>query len=123
MQKGTSTTLSPFVGILKPTGTPNDRALFVNMEGFFLLEGHAKEEGGRPKASAKQADHEHDQDKLPPTERNRKDAKDEEAGAPITTTQRGTRPTMTTNMTMPTSITQAAAGESARSNRHPGQDR
>ncbi|QGJ68382.1 ABC-type antimicrobial peptide transport system, permease component [Planctomycetales bacterium 10988] len=30
------------VGILKPTGTPNDRALFVNMEGFFLLEGHAK---------------------------------------------------------------------------------
>ncbi len=30
------------VGILAPTGTPNDRALFVNMEGFFLLEGHAK---------------------------------------------------------------------------------
>lgn len=30
------------VGILKPTGTPNDRAVFVNMEGFFLLEGHAK---------------------------------------------------------------------------------
>ena len=29
------------VGILAPTGTPNDRALFVNMEGFFLLEGHA----------------------------------------------------------------------------------
>jgi len=29
------------VGILKPTGTSNDRALFVNMEGFFLLEGHA----------------------------------------------------------------------------------
>src|SRR6185437_11993494 len=30
------------VGILKPTGTPNDRALFVNMEGFYLLRGHAK---------------------------------------------------------------------------------
>jgi putative ABC transport system permease protein len=31
------------VGILAPTGTPNDRALFVNMEGFYLLEGHASE--------------------------------------------------------------------------------
>lgn len=30
------------VGILKPTGTPNDRAVFVNMEGFYLLKGHAK---------------------------------------------------------------------------------
>lgn len=30
------------VGILAPTGTPNDRAAFVNMEGFFLLKGHAK---------------------------------------------------------------------------------
>lgn len=30
------------VGILKPSGTPNDRALFVNMEGFYLLKGHAK---------------------------------------------------------------------------------
>jgi putative ABC transport system permease protein len=29
-------------GVLAPTGTPNDRALFVNMEGFFLLDGHAK---------------------------------------------------------------------------------
>ncbi len=29
------------VGVLAPTGTANDRALFVNMEGFFLLEGHA----------------------------------------------------------------------------------
>ncbi len=29
------------VGILKPTGTANDRALFVNVEGFYLLEGHA----------------------------------------------------------------------------------
>lgn len=30
------------VGILAPSGTPNDRATFVNMEGFFLMEGHAK---------------------------------------------------------------------------------
>lgn len=30
------------VGVLRRTGTPNDRALFVNMEGFYLLEGHAK---------------------------------------------------------------------------------
>ncbi len=30
------------VGILAPTGTPNDRAVLVNLEGFYLLEGHAK---------------------------------------------------------------------------------
>jgi putative ABC transport system permease protein len=29
------------VGILEPTGTANDRAMFINMEGFYLLEGHA----------------------------------------------------------------------------------
>lgn len=29
------------VGVLAPTGTSNDRALFANMEGFFLLDGHA----------------------------------------------------------------------------------
>lgn len=28
------------VGILEATGTPNDRAAFCNIEGFFLLEGH-----------------------------------------------------------------------------------
>lgn len=35
---------APFtvVGILKPTGTPNDRAIFINIEGFYLLDGHAK---------------------------------------------------------------------------------
>ncbi|MBI2824110.1 MAG: ABC transporter permease [Planctomycetia bacterium] len=35
------------VGVLKPTGTANDRALFINMEGFYLLDKHAKpvEEG------------------------------------------------------------------------------
>lgn len=30
------------VGILRPTGTPHDRAVFVNMEGFYLMEDHAK---------------------------------------------------------------------------------
>ena len=29
-------------GVLNPTGTPNDRAAFVNLEGFYLMEGHAK---------------------------------------------------------------------------------
>jgi len=32
------------VGILKPSGTPNDRVLFINIEGFYLLENHAKSE-------------------------------------------------------------------------------
>ncbi len=37
-------TESPFtvVGILAPSGTPNDRAVFINMEGFYLMSGHAK---------------------------------------------------------------------------------
>ncbi len=30
------------VGILEPTGTPNDRAAFINIEGFYLLENHAR---------------------------------------------------------------------------------
>ena len=29
------------VGVLEPTGTANDRAVFVNIEGFYLLEGHS----------------------------------------------------------------------------------
>jgi putative ABC transport system permease protein len=33
------------VGILKPSGTPIDRAAFVNIEGFYLLDGHAKPVG------------------------------------------------------------------------------
>ncbi|WP_425617578.1 ABC transporter permease [Anatilimnocola sp. NA78] len=38
------------VGILANSGTPNDRAVFVNMEGFFLMEDHAKpvEQGAPP---------------------------------------------------------------------------
>ena len=30
------------VGILNGSGTPNDRAVFLNLEGFFLMEDHAK---------------------------------------------------------------------------------
>jgi len=30
------------VGIMKPSGSPNDRCLFLSMEGFFLMEGHEK---------------------------------------------------------------------------------
>ena len=30
------------VGIMKPSGSPSDRCLFLNMEGFFLMEGHEK---------------------------------------------------------------------------------
>ena len=30
------------VGILKASGTPNDRGVFVNIEGFYLMDGHAK---------------------------------------------------------------------------------
>ncbi len=30
------------VGILDATGTPNDRAAFINLEGFYKLEGHAR---------------------------------------------------------------------------------
>ncbi|MFK8114457.1 MAG: ABC transporter permease [Rubripirellula sp.] len=30
------------VGVMEPTGTPNDRAAFVNLEGFYLMDGHAK---------------------------------------------------------------------------------
>ena len=30
------------VGVLAPTGTPHDRAVFINLEGFFLMEDHVK---------------------------------------------------------------------------------
>ena len=42
------------VGILRPTGTPNDRAVFVNMEGFYLMDDHAKplEKGDEEEAAA-----------------------------------------------------------------------
>jgi putative ABC transport system permease protein len=52
----TGHTHDPFTvaGVLAPTGTPNDRALFVNMEGFYLLANHAK-----PVPHEPEHDHEH----------------------------------------------------------------
>ncbi len=50
------------VGVLAPTGTANDRALFANLEGFFLLEGHSllSEEGLESDSStADEAHHQH----------------------------------------------------------------
>lgn len=48
------------VGVLAPSGTPNDRAMFVNIEGFYLLEGHAKAgaESGERSAESRN-DHAH----------------------------------------------------------------
>ena len=41
------------VGILKTSGTPNDRAVFVNMEGFYLMEDHARPlDEGKPDEDA-----------------------------------------------------------------------
>ncbi|MFT5300365.1 MAG: putative ABC transport system permease protein [Mariniblastus sp.] len=34
--------LYTIVGVVARTGTPNDRAVFLNMEGFYLMEDHAK---------------------------------------------------------------------------------
>jgi putative ABC transport system permease protein len=50
------------VGVLEPTGTPNDRALFVNMEGFYRIH-DAEEHGDHGHVHAdhghEDADHEH----------------------------------------------------------------
>jgi putative ABC transport system permease protein len=42
------------VGVLKPTGTANDRAVFINIEGFYLLEGHASHDEEEKTAAATQ---------------------------------------------------------------------
>ncbi len=42
-------------GVLDPTGTPNDRAVFVNMEGFYLIPEHRTDlEGPNAKEAAKE---------------------------------------------------------------------
>ena len=50
------------VGILKPTGTPNDRGVFVNIEGFYLMQGHAKpvEQTGAVVTTGVEEIHEHE---------------------------------------------------------------
>jgi putative ABC transport system permease protein len=45
------------VGILEPTGTPHDRAVFVNMEGFYLMDDHSKPVDEAPLAGANQPTH------------------------------------------------------------------
>jgi putative ABC transport system permease protein len=50
------------VGVLAPTGTANDRAIFVNVEGFYLLAGHAmtpEEAEGQRAEPADEAEHEY----------------------------------------------------------------
>lgn len=47
------------VGILKPTGTANDRAVYINIEGFYLLEGHALSPHDETEAG-EEHDHVHD---------------------------------------------------------------
>ncbi|MFO0871138.1 MAG: ABC transporter permease [Pirellulales bacterium] len=37
------------VGILESSGTPNDRAVFINLEGFYLMENHSKPVKKRPR--------------------------------------------------------------------------
>ncbi len=44
-------------GILEQTGTPNDRALFINIEGFYLIHKHKHEESG---ATSRGKEHEED---------------------------------------------------------------
>ncbi len=46
------------VGVLAPTGTPNDRAAFINIEGFYLMEGHARtfEDQANPDADKQAVD-------------------------------------------------------------------
>jgi putative ABC transport system permease protein len=52
------------VGILKPTGTANDRAVFINIEGFYRLEGHSLTESAEDKAAERAHDaKEHEKDK------------------------------------------------------------
>jgi putative ABC transport system permease protein len=46
------------VGILRPSGTPNDRAVFINMEGFYLMEDHAKPLESGPAATDQGTDQE-----------------------------------------------------------------
>lgn len=43
------------VGVLEPTGTANDRAMFINTEGFYLLEGHALSPKQEPAANGAEA--------------------------------------------------------------------
>lgn len=47
------------LGVLKPTGTPNDRGVFINMEGFYLIPEHAKPDD-EPVAAHAEGEHQHE---------------------------------------------------------------
>jgi putative ABC transport system permease protein len=51
------------LGVLKPTGTPNDRGLFINVEGFYLIPEHAKPVDEDAPVAAKPAAGEHEEHK------------------------------------------------------------
>ncbi len=46
-------------GILAPTGTPNDRGVFINIEGFFIQEGHVNTDNLTEEQKAKLKPHIH----------------------------------------------------------------
>jgi len=46
------------VGVLAPTGTPNDRAVFVNIEGFYRMHAAGHEDAGQDAAAAPAGKHE-----------------------------------------------------------------
>jgi putative ABC transport system permease protein len=63
------------VGILKPTGTANDRAVFINIEGFYLLEGHALSPDDEPEDEAQTVDaQEHEDEHADEAEHNHQHA-------------------------------------------------
>ena len=55
------------VGILALSGTPNDRAVFINMEGFYLMEDHALDlKKGEDESTEEEAENEADATSLDP---------------------------------------------------------
>jgi putative ABC transport system permease protein len=54
------------VGVLEPTGTPNDRAAFINLEGFYLMEGHARAFEDLTNPDAEKEDVDRSQTQQPP---------------------------------------------------------
>ena len=73
------------LGVLKPTGTPNDRGLFINMEGFYLIPEHAKplddDDAGRgtPRTSTSTTTTEHADEQHDRTNTHDEHADDEQA--------------------------------------------
>src|SRR4029078_8526398 len=76
------------VGILKPTGTANDRALFINIEGFYLQENHARTDKSHEKADSGAAQHESEDHDEKDEDHNRAHDHDEHEHAPLPIEQR-----------------------------------